>query len=63
MEELLPTLLSFPPHPPPSQPLPDTTYDSLIRGLLATLNGTPAHTLTMAVNDGGGLLDVRPLTQ
>lgn len=59
MDELLPHLLSFPPHPPPPQPLSNVDYDRHIRGLVQTLNQVAASKLTSGVSGGGDLLDVR----
>ena len=61
MDELLPHLLSFPPHPPPPQPLSDVDYDRNIRGLVQTLNQVAASKLTSGVSGGGDLLDVRDI--
>ncbi|KAI4139312.1 MAG: hypothetical protein L6R39_006359 [Caloplaca ligustica] len=58
MESLLPQLLSFPPHPPPSLPLSDIAYDREIRGLRKILNDTPANALIGGVPNGGDLLDI-----
>ena len=58
MDDLLPLLLSFPPHPPPAQPLSDNEYDGQIRGLLQVLNQTPGSRLTGKVTAGSDLLDV-----
>ena len=59
MDELLPQLLAFPPHPPPPQPLSDITYDKQIRALVQLLNQTSASKLVGGVSGGGNLLDVR----
>jgi len=58
MDDLLPLLLSFPPHPPPPHPLSDDEYDRQIRGLLQVLNQTPGNRLTGKIAGGGDLLDV-----
>ncbi|KAI9707352.1 MAG: hypothetical protein M1836_000312 [Candelina mexicana] len=58
MDELLPQLLSFPPHPPPAQPLPDEQYDRQIKHLAQILNQTPANKLVGSVAGGGDLLDI-----
>lgn len=58
MDDLLPLLLSFPPHPPPAQPLSDDAYDGQIRGLLQVLNQIPGSRLTGKVSGGADLLDV-----
>ena len=58
MDDLLPKLLSFPPHPPPAQKLSDVDYDKNIRDLIEILNKVPANRLTGGVKGGGDLLDV-----
>ncbi|KAI9810393.1 MAG: hypothetical protein M1827_006279 [Pycnora praestabilis] len=58
MDELLPQLLAFPPHPPPAQPLSDAEYDRQIRALLQILNQTSANRLVGGVAGGGDLLDI-----
>lgn len=58
MDNILPQLLSFPPHPPPITPLSDAEYDKQIRGVIQLLNETPAKKLTTGVSGGGDLLDV-----
>lgn len=58
MDDLLPRLLSFPPHPPPSQKLSDLEYDSQIKTLVKLLTETSASKLVKGVAGGGDLLDV-----
>ncbi|KAI9849767.1 MAG: hypothetical protein M1838_006268 [Thelocarpon superellum] len=58
MDNLLPQLLSFPPHPPPAQPLSDGQYDTQVRSLLQTLNRTPANLLVREVQGGDDLLEI-----
>ena len=58
MDNLLPQLLAFPPHPPPSQPLSDAEYDKQIKSLIQLLNQTSASKLAGGVSGGGDLLDV-----
>ena len=58
MDELLAHLLTFPPHPPPPQPLPDIEYDKQIRALVQLLNQTSASKLTSGMSSGDDLLDV-----
>lgn len=58
MDEFLPHLIAFPPHPPPDQPLPDSQYEPQIKALLQTLNKIPAKLLTGGVKGGVDLLDV-----
>ena len=58
MDQLLPQLLSFPPHPPPTQKLYDQEYDRHILSLVKLLNETSASKLVKGVSGGGDLLDV-----
>ena len=58
MDELLPQLLSFPPHPQPAQKILDVDYDRQIKALVKLLNGTNAGKLIKGVPGGGDLLDV-----
>ncbi|KAH0538475.1 hypothetical protein FGG08_004924 [Glutinoglossum americanum] len=58
MNELLPQLLSFPPHPPPLHPISDFEYDKQIRCLVQLLNKQPASLLISGVRGGGDLLDI-----
>ena len=59
MDSLLHQLLSFPPHPEPAKPLPDSEYDKHIKNLVQHINTIPASKLTSEVPGGGDLLDVR----
>ena len=59
MDALLPQLLSFPPHPEPTKPIPDSEYDKQIKNLVLHINSIPASKLTLGVPGGGDLLDVR----
>ncbi|KAI4135382.1 MAG: hypothetical protein LQ347_000712 [Umbilicaria vellea] len=61
MDELLPHLLSFPPHPPPPQPLSNVDYDRNIKILVQTLNQVAASKLASGVSGGGDLLDINTL--
>ena len=45
MGSLLPQLMAFPPHPPPSEPLSDAEYDKQIKDLVQLLNQTSASKL------------------
>lgn len=58
MDSILPQLLSFPPHPPPADPLPDAEYDKQIKALVHTLSTLSGSKLTGGVRGGGDLLDV-----
>ena len=62
MDNILPQLLSFPPHPRPAIPLPDADVDKGLRGVLKLLNEIPGKKLTAGLTGGGGgdLLDVDP---
>ncbi|MCJ1389811.1 hypothetical protein MMC18_002668 [Xylographa bjoerkii] len=59
MDDLLPQLLSFPPHPPPLQKLSDYEYHRQIKALAHLLHDTSASKLVKGVAGGGDLLDVR----
>jgi len=61
MDELLPQLLSFPPHPAPAQKLSDSEYDKQVKSIVKLLNGTSASKLVRGAGGGGDLLDVRQL--
>ncbi|KAL9073850.1 MAG: hypothetical protein Q9161_002682 [Pseudevernia consocians] len=58
MDELLPQLLSFPPHPEPTKSLSDSEYDKHIKNLVHHINTVPASKLTSGVPGGGDLLDI-----
>lgn len=58
MDGILPQLLAFPPHPPPTTPLVDGEYDRQINAVVDLLNKTPASSLVGGVKGGGDLLDV-----
>lgn len=58
MDNLLPQLLAFPPHPPPATPLTDAEYDKQIKAIIQNLNTVPASKLTSGVPGGGDLLEV-----
>lgn len=58
MDKLLQGLLSFPPHPPPSQPLSDSEYDRQIQAQVKLLNSTPASQLVKPIGDSGNILSV-----
>lgn len=58
MDQVLPPLLAFPPHPPPVTPLPDSEYDKQIKSLVQHLNVLSANKLTAVVPGEGNLLDV-----
>ena len=58
METILPKLVSFPPHPPPLDPLSDAEYDKQIKALVHTLNNLSGSKLTSGVKGGGDILEV-----
>lgn len=58
MESILPQLLAFPPHPPPTTPLPDAEFDKQIKVTIHLLSTIAASKLTSGVLGGGDLLDV-----
>lgn len=62
MEDLLPKLLSFPPHPPQPFPILDESYDAHVKDLLQVLNKTPASLLASEISGASGLLDVSECT-
>ncbi|MCJ1251285.1 hypothetical protein MMC30_008516 [Trapelia coarctata] len=58
MDDLLPQLLSFPPHPAPAQKLSDSDYEKRVKSIVKLLNGTSASQLVRGVGGGGDLLDI-----
>ncbi|MCJ1397889.1 hypothetical protein MMC11_001085 [Xylographa trunciseda] len=58
MDDLLPQLLSFPPHPPPLQKLSSHEYNRLIKALVQLLHQTMPSQLVKGVAGGGDLLDI-----
>ncbi|RFU27939.1 hypothetical protein B7463_g8393, partial [Scytalidium lignicola] len=58
MDTLLPKLLSFPPHPPPAQPLSDHNYDREITALIDAVKGIPDKRLLLQTSGGENPLDV-----
>jgi hypothetical protein len=56
--DLVSQLLSFPPHPPPPQPIPDVEYDQRIRSLHAILKQAFPQKLVDEMPSGSNLLDV-----
>ncbi|KAH8821108.1 hypothetical protein F5884DRAFT_766646 [Xylogone sp. PMI_703] len=58
MDALLPKLLSFPPHPPPAQPLSDHSYDKEITALIDVVKGIPDKRLLLQTSGGENPLDV-----
>ena len=58
MKEVLSQLLSFPPHPPPPQPISDKEYDQKIRNLYSFLKQAFPQKFVEEIPGGGNLLDV-----
>lgn len=58
MDELLPVLLSFPPHPAPPNPLSDQQYDEGIRSQVESVRKVPARALLQATASGEHILNV-----
>jgi COP9 signalosome complex subunit 3 len=58
MEDLLATLLSFPAHPPPPQPLSDKQYDESIRLQVDNIRKISHKRLLESTTDGESILDV-----
>ncbi|TVY83781.1 COP9 signalosome complex subunit [Lachnellula suecica] len=58
MDDLLPKLLAFPPHPPPSIPLTDTQYDEGIKSHISTVKGMADSKLLLRTSSGDGVLDL-----
>lgn len=58
MDELLPKLLAFPPHPPPPTPLSDSQYDAGIKSHIAALERISEKSLVQSTPSGATALDV-----
>ncbi|RKF58995.1 COP9 signalosome complex subunit 3 [Erysiphe neolycopersici] len=58
MDNALSKLLSFPPHPPPPNPLTDYQYDEGIKEQIKAIKGLPAQTLLQKTSGGEHALDV-----
>jgi COP9 signalosome complex subunit 3 len=58
MDDLLPVLLSFPPHPPPRKSLSDRQYEEGIKPLIEGLRNTPSKQLLQPTSSGENLLNV-----
>lgn len=58
MDDLLPKLLSFPPHPPPQTPLSDHAYDEGIKAQVTTLKNISEGKLLAQTSSGESVLDV-----
>lgn len=59
MDDLLPQILSFPPHPPPQIPLSDRQFDSAIRDQIDAVKKIKAAKFLEKTLGGANLLDVR----
>ncbi len=58
MDDLLPKLLSFPPHPPPQVPLSDQQYDEGIKEQIEVVKRIPDSKLMQQTSGGEHILDV-----
>lgn len=58
MDNALSKLLSFPPHPPPPNPLTDHQYDEKIKEQIEAIKGLPTQTLLQTTSGGEHALDV-----
>jgi len=58
MDELLPKLLSFPPHPPPPKPISDHQYDERIKEQIDTCKRISDTKLLQQTSGGEQVLDV-----
>lgn len=59
MDDLLPKLLSFPQHPPPTTPLTDAQYDEGIKAQISAVKGVSDGKLLQNTASGESVLDVR----
>ncbi|TVY49578.1 COP9 signalosome complex subunit [Lachnellula occidentalis] len=57
MDDLLPKLLSFPQHPPPTTPLTDTQYDESIRAQITAVKSIPDSKLLTHTSSGESVLE------
>ncbi|TVY21716.1 COP9 signalosome complex subunit 3 [Lachnellula arida] len=57
MDDLLPKLLSFPQHPPPTTPLTDTQYDEGIRAQITAVKSLSDSKLLVHTSSGESVLD------
>jgi COP9 signalosome complex subunit 3 len=62
MDELLPRLLAFPPHPPPPKQLSDSQYDEAIRNQITTIGKIADKNLLLQTSGGENALDVSSAT-
>jgi COP9 signalosome complex subunit 3 len=58
MDDLLPVLLSFPPHPPLPHPVSDQQYDEGIRSQIESVKRVPPRNLLQVTSSGEHILNV-----
>ncbi|KAF4625807.1 hypothetical protein G7Y89_g12357 [Cudoniella acicularis] len=58
MDDLLPKLLSFPPHPPPPNGISDLQYDEGIKTQISTIKNIPDSKLLQQTSGGENVLDI-----
>jgi COP9 signalosome complex subunit 3 len=58
MDDLLPKLLTFPPHPPPQNPLSDSSYEDGIKSQISALRKIADKNLLLNTSGGESPLDV-----
>jgi COP9 signalosome complex subunit 3 len=58
MDDLLPKLLSFPPHPPRPTPMSDHLYDESIKEQIEAVKKIPQYKLLLQTSGGEHVLDV-----
>jgi COP9 signalosome complex subunit 3 len=58
MDDLLPKLLVFPPHPPPAIPLSDAQYEDGIKSQISYVSRLSDKQLMAQTSGGEGPLDV-----
>jgi hypothetical protein len=58
MDDLLPKLLAFPPHPPPQNPLSDSSYDDGIKAQISVVRKISEKSLLQQTSGGESPLNV-----
>lgn len=58
MDDLLQKLLTFPPHPPPKNPLSDSAYEDGIKSQIAAAGKISEKNLLLSTSGGESPLDV-----
>jgi COP9 signalosome complex subunit 3 len=58
MDDVLPKLLTFPPHPPPQPPLSDSSYDEGIKAQISAVRKIAEKSFLQQTSGGEGPLDV-----